>query len=465
MKIRVGQLSVILAALLLCSGSRGAKPNIVFIMADDLGHGHLGCYGQDKIKTPHIDRLAKEGMKLMNAYAGSAVCAPCRSVLMTGLHTGHTPVRSNGAGMRILPEDLTVAEMLKEAGYTTGGFGKWGLGQQFTSGRAYDQGFDRWVGQYDQVHAHFYYPWFIWENDRRILLPDNENGGRGDYVHDVIHEHALEFIRENSEGPFFAYLAYIIPHVELVVPEEDEAPYRGVWPVVALPDPRPGYISADDAYAAYAGMISRLDRHVGEVAALLSELGIAENTLLIFTSDNGAQGGAWTPLQEFFNGAGGLRGLKGSLYEGGIRVPFIARWPGKIEAGSESPLPTCFYDMMPTFAEVAGIPAPEHTDGLSILPALLGKKGRQVKHDYLYWEIGTQTAVRSGRWKAVRPHPKRGWELYDLEADESETKDLLRTDADHRDTLERLIKFAGEAHAEPREMPVIPRSVWKDWVR
>ncbi len=457
-----GALVILLGAVAAAGAATAVeKPNIVFIMADDLGHGHLGCYGQIEIATPNIDRLAAEGMLLSYAYAGSAVCAPCRSVLMTGLHTGHTPVRNNGAGQRIEPEDVTVAEMLKDGGYATGGFGKWGLGDYYTSGRAYDQGFDVWVGQYNQAHAHFYYPWFVWKNDERVILPGNENGGRGQYVHDVVHEEELYFIREHRQGPFFAYLPYILPHVELVVPEEDEAPYRGRWPVVAIPDPRPGYLGSGDGYVSYAGMISRLDRHVGEVVALLGELGIAEKTLLIFTSDNGAQGGAWTVLQEFFGGSGGLRGLKGALYEGGIRVPFIARWPGRIKAGSRSDLPTCFYDMMPTLAEVAGLAKPEHSDGVSILPTLLGE-GKQERHASLYWELGSQTAVRAGKWKAVRPHPRKDWELYDLEADQGEERDLAGVEPA---VLEKLKGYAAEAHTEPRAMPAIPPSNYRDFVR
>ena len=444
------------------AGVAGSRPNIVLIVADDLGHGHLGSYGQDKIRTPHINRLAAEGMRFTNAYAGSAVCAPSRSVLMTGQHTGHTPVRTNGADNRLNPADFTVAEMLKAAGYATGGFGKWGLGQQFTTGRAYDQGFDLWVGQYDQVHAHFYYPWYIWRNNRRILLLENEGGGRGHYVHDVIHQHALTFIREHKDRPFFAYLSYLLPHVELVVPEEDEKPYsRKGWPQVAIPDPREGYIGSHDAYVTYAGMISRLDRHVGEVITLVDRLGLKENTLIIFTSDNGAQGDTWKPLQDFFNGAGGLRGLKGELYEGGIRVPMIARWPGKIKAGSVRALPTCLYDFMPTLAQLAGIAAPVNTDGVSLLPTLLGTDGQQ-RHRYLYWEHQAQTAVRAGRWKAIRPSRLDAWELYDLSTDESETTNVAQKKAM---ILARLVTFARVAHTAPRPMPIIPPAVYRDFVR
>lgn len=304
-------------------------------------------------------------------------------------------------------------------------------------------------------------------------------GGIGEaYGHDVIHDEAKAFIREHGEKgePFFAYLPYIIPHVELTVPEEDEVPYRGEgWPKKVLPDPRPGYLGSEDAYVTYAGMITRLDRHVGEVVDLVDELGLGENTLIIFTSDNGAQGGAWTPLQEFFDGSGGLRGLKGSLYEGGVRVPFIARWPGTVEAGAVTDHPTYFPDIMPTLAELAGPrdagprdaegdaidAALERSDGISLVPTLLGE-GEQEAHAYLYWELGRQVSVLSGKWKAVRPDPRKAWELYDLEGDEGETEDLAE---EQSEVLARMAGYAEEAHTEARVMPVIPRSNWRVWKR
>ncbi len=471
-------LSVILTlALLPVSQAAEGKasdqpPNLVFIMADDLGYGHLGCYGQEKIKTPFIDQMAAEGLRFTNAYAGSAVCAPARSTLMSGLHTGHSPIRNNGAGNTIQDSDVTLAEVLKTRGYVTGGFGKWGLGNHDDPGAAIKQGFDEWVGQYSQVHAHFYYPWFLYHNAEKLLLPENEGLKTGTYAHDVIHEHAMAFIKEHGKSgqPFFAYLPYIIPHVELAVPEEDEVPYRTAgWPKYDLPDPRPGYIGSEDAYVTYAGMISRLDRHVGEVLQLIEELGIDEDTLVIFTSDNGAQGSAWRPLVEFFNGTGGLRDDKGSLHEGGIRVPMIARWPGKIAPGTETDLPTYFPDILPTFAEIAGVSPdqmPENVDGVSILPTLLGQPEKQKVHDYLYWEIGRgerlSQAVRHGKWKAYRKDQKSKWALYDLAADVGETTNLA---AGHPDILKAITGWVARTRTEPREMPAGEKETWQDYKR
>lgn len=446
------------------------KPNIIYIMADDLGNAELGCYGQEKIKTPHIDQLAKEGMRFTAAYAGCHVCAPSRSVLMTGLHSGHTPIRANGGGKFYYADDVTVAEVLKDAGYATGVFGKWGGGTEETTGHPNRQGFDTFFGQLHQVHAHFYYPYWVWENEKKFMLPGNEGGDRKQYVHDEIHKKAMGFIRENSDGPFFAYLPYIIPHVELVVPEESEAPYRGQFPKVPVLDPRPGYIGSEDGFTTLAGMISRLDDSVGEIMALLEELGIADNTLVIFTSDNGGQSGGqdagWTKMTDFFDGNGGLRGYKGSFYEGGIRVPLIAWWPGEIEAGAVSDLPIAFWDVLPTLAGVAGAKAPEGIDGLSILPTLTGE-GKQRIHSYLYWEYPrgnqVQQAVRAGKWKAVQSSAGKAFELYDLEADEFETTDLAQR---YPQVLGRLKGYMAEAHEEGRDYATEePRPGVKDYVR
>lgn len=444
------------------------RPNIVFIMADDLGYGHLGGYGQEKIKTPNIDRLAEEGMKFTQAYAGESVCAPSRSVLMTGLHNGHTAVRANGRGMYLYDEDVTVAEVLKEAGYTTGGFGKWGLGDHDTPGQPNRQGFDEFFGQLDQVHAHFYYPFWVWHNQEKYALAENEGEKQNRYVQDEIHSKALDFIRRNHDRPFFAYLAYIIPHVELVVPEDSEAPYRDQFPKVSIKDPREGYLSSDHAYATYAGMITRLDRQVGEVLALLDELNLTENTLVIFTSDNGAQGNAWQPLIDFFKGNGPLHGHKGQLYEGGIRVPLIARWPGQIEPGSVTDHMCYFPDVMPTLAEVAGVEAPPGTDGISFLPILLGQ-GEQKEHSYLYWahyrghdEPPQSQAVRAGKWKAIQPQPGAAVELYDLESDIGETWNLA---SEKTEMAEELTAFLTEALSERRVYEPTPGTTRADFVR
>ncbi|QDU51816.1 arylsulfatase [Gimesia panareensis] len=431
------------------------KPNLIFIMADDLGYAELGCYGQTKIKTPHIDQLAADGMKFTQAYAGCMVCQPSRSVLMTGQHTGHTAVRANDLNQLLYEEDKTVAEVLKSAGYATGCFGKWGLGYAGTPGRPNQKGFDQFTGQLLQVHAHFYYPFWIWRNEEKVMLPENENNQRGTYIHDLIHEDAKAFIRKNKDQPFFAYLPYIIPHVELVVPEESERPYRGKFPKTEIKDPRPGYIGSEDGLTTFAGMVSRLDDHVGEIVTLLKQLGIRDNTLLIFTSDNGGQGGNWKDMTDFFHGNAPLKGHKGTMYEGGLRVPFIASWPGKIAPGTTSDLQIGFWDVLPTFADAAGtkVPAGVDIDGISFLPTLLGK-GKQKQHPYLYWEY-TKGAIRSralrmGDWKAVQNRMNRPVELYDLSQDIGETKDLA---SQHPEKVKEMTRTMEQAHTAPRDFP------------
>ena len=443
-----------------------APPNIVFIMADDLGHGALGCYGQDKIATPNIDRIAAEGMLFSQAYAGSHVCQPSRSVLMTGLHTGHTPVRANDTRQFLLDEDVTVAELLKSAGYATGGFGKWGLGYEGTSGHPNRQGFDEFYGQYLQVHAHFYYPFWIWHNDQKVMLPENEGRKQARYIADETHRHALDFIRAHHEGPFFAYLPYIIPHVELVVPDDSEQPYRGKFPQVRIDDPREGYLGSEDGLTTFAGMVSRLDDQVGDVLDLLEELGVAHNTIVIFTSDNGAQGGTWREMNAFFDSTGGLRGNKGAFYEGGLRVPFLARWPARIQPGSTSDHICCFQDMLPTCCDIAGIESPAETDGISIMPTLTGE-GAQDEHLALYWEYPRREtigrATRMGDWKAVQPRPDRPVELYNLAADPAEETDVA---AAHPALLREMISYMDGAHVPPREHPgPAIRSGVSDYVR
>lgn len=449
------------AFVLALSGAAGAqerasrKPNIIYILADDLGYGHLGSYGQEKIKTPHLDRMAAEGMRFTRAYAGSHVCAPSRSTLMTGLHTGRTPVRANGKERHLHADDVTVAEVLKKAGYATGLFGKWGLGNLADGpGHPNRQGFDEFFGHLDQVHAHFYYPYWVWHNGEKYALPGNEGGKRGQYVHDEIHAKALDFIRRQKDRPFFAYLAYIVPHVELVVPGDSEAPYRGRFPKVSIPDPRKGYLGSDDAYVTYAGMISRLDRGVGEVLALLKELGLEGDTLVLFSSDNGAQGNSWQPLVDFFKGNGELRGTKGTFYEGGIRVPLLARWPGKVKAGAVSDHATAHWDFLPTAAEVAGIAPPGEIDGISLLPTLLGK-GEQRRHEFLYWEYPDPRRVQAALWndssgalwKAVQPRANAAFELYNLKDDPSERTNLADR---HPEILKRLVERLARARTEER---------------
>jgi len=435
------------------SGGR-KRPNIIFIMADDLGYGHLGCYGQKLIRTPNIDRLASEGMRFTQAYAGCTVCAPSRSVLMTGLHMGHTPVRGNSGGIPLREEDVTVAEVLKEAGYATGCFGKWGLGDAGTSGVPTRQGFDEFFGYLHQVHAHFYYPEYLWHNDKKVPLPGNASGKRGQYSHDVILERALEFIRRNRDRPFFCYVPATIPHVELVVPEDSMRPYRGKFKEEFIKDPRPGYISARESFATYAGMISRLDDGVGQIMALLRRLSIDDNTVVFFTSDNGAQGGPWQRLVEMFNGSGPLRATKGSMCEGGIRVPMVARWPGKIKPGTLNEHVWYFADVMPTLAELPGATPPKGLDGISIMPTLLGEEvasRKQREHEYLYWELGTgkrlRQAVRMGNWKAIRPQSGASLELYDVSTDIGESNNVA---TQHPDIVAKIEVFLKTCRTPPR---------------
>ncbi|MBD3268337.1 sulfatase-like hydrolase/transferase, partial [bacterium] len=385
--------------------SANAKPNIIFIMADDLGYGDLGSYGQTKIQTPNIDRLAREGTRFTQCYAGSSVCAPSRCSLMTGMHNGHNRIRDNiPHGTFLQPDDLTVAEVLKRAGYTNGAIGKWSLGNPGSWGIPNYQGFDDWFGHLNQDQAHFYYPDYLWDNDKVRLLDGNRGGKMGDYTHDLFTERALHFITQNETNPFFLYLAYTIPHwsdydrnTPLSQPVPTDAPYSNRdWP---------------QTEKNYAAMVTRMDRDVGRILDRVKQLGLDENTIIFFTSDNGP---CRTPSHdiEFFNSNGPLRGRKREMYEGGIRIPMIARWPGHIPAGRVSEQIWAFWDVMPTLADLAGLPMPKNIDGISMLPALLGKtQARQ--HDYLYWDYGhsRQTfwqAIRAGKWKGIRKGPIGG---------------------------------------------------------
>jgi arylsulfatase A-like enzyme len=441
---------------------RERRPNIVFLMADDLGYGDLGCYGQQKIRTPNIDRLAASGTKFTQAYAGCTVCAPSRSVLMTGYHMGHTSVRSNPGGVPLLPEDVTVAEVLKSAGYATGVFGKWGLGDIGTEGHPNKQGFDEFCGYLHQVHAHYYYPEFIYRNSEELPLEGNAGGGRATYAPDVITEHALEFIRSHKNEPFLLYVPSVIPHLELLAPEDSMAEYRGKFPEdKPYRHPTDHYAAQDEPRTAYAAMITRLDRDVGRIIALLAELGLEENTIVFFTSDNGAAPLLWS--DDFFDSTGSLRGHKQNLYEGGIRTPFLARWPGKIAAGVVSEHVTAFYDFLPTAAELAGVEPPAGLDGLSIVPTLLGREaaGReQETHEFLYWELpryepaaGTfrdeipRQAVRMGEWKAVRPEPDGELELYNLRRDPAEANNVA---AAQREVMAKIEDYLKTARTPPR---------------
>ena len=391
------------------------KPNIVFILVDDAGIGDFSTYGCKYGLTPNIDRLAAEGIKFSQAYSGSAVCAPSRCVLMTGQHTGHVLRRSNQSkvGLLSLPADQpTVARLLHDAGYATGGFGKWGLGNPGTTGVAEKQGFDVFFGYYDQKHAHDYYTDYLVRNS--VDVPYQQSGKHTweDYSHTRIADETLKFIEDNKDRPFFCYAAWTPPHDEWVIP--DNTPFsKEPWPV---------------EIKNYAAMVSLIDKDVGRLMEKLKDLGIDDNTLVIFSSDNGANDECIEPL----GSTGGLRGHKRMLYEGGIRAPFIARWPGKIEPGTTSELLTTFADFLPTAADAIGAPAPSGTDGISILPTLLGEQQTKL-HDSLYFEIYEpyfQQSVRLGDWKGYRLGTKAPLELYDLKSDPAEKHDLAAAHAD-----------------------------------
>ncbi len=410
--------------------SKTKKPNIIFILADDLGYGDLGCYGQTRIKTPRLDQFAEEGMRFTDAYAGSTVCAPSRCCLMTGMHTGHAWVRGN-ARIPLRPKDQTVAETLKEQGYRTGIVGKWGLGEPNTTGIPNRQGFDYWFGYLNQRHAHDYYPDYLWRNEERVTLEGNLEKPGTQYTHDMFTEEALQFVEESADQPFFLYLAYTIPHAHnelgrktgngMEVPSDE--PYTDEkWP---------------QAEKNTAAMITRMDRDVGRLIDKLQDLGIDENTCVIFTSDNGphSEGGH---RADYFESSGPLRGMKRDLYEGGIRVPTLARWPGVVAPGSVNAVPWAFWDFPATAAEIAGASFNPDADGVSILPALKGADA--LDREYLYWEFyerGFSQAVRMGKWKAVKQKKggERRTELYDMETDIGETNDIA---ADHPDMVERI---------------------------
>ncbi len=421
-------------------------PNILFIFADDLGYGELGCYGQTQIKTPNIDQLAAEGMRFTSFYAGSTVCAPSRATLMTGKHTGHTRIRGNST-ISLQADDLTVAKLLKDANYSTGAMGKWGLGEAGSPGVPGKQGFDEWFGYLNQVDAHNYYPEFLNRSDPKteanVEIAENVGGKKGNYSDDYFTKAALNFVRikapdwVNHYRPFFLYLPYTIPHANdelgaktgngMEVPED--APYTSeTWPQVEKNK---------------AAMITRLDRYVGALRDKLKELKIDTNTIIIFTSDNGPhKEGGVDP--KFFKASGPLRGIKRDLYEGGIRIPFIVWWPARIKPGSVSDLPCAFWDFLPTAAQIAGKPAPEDIDGISFLPTLLGQ-AQTNRHEFLYWEFhenGFKQAVRMGDWKAVRFGVDGPLALYNLKTDLGEKNDVADKNPEVIAKIEEYLKTA-----------------------
>jgi arylsulfatase A-like enzyme len=420
-----------------------SRPNIVYIVADELGYFEPGYAGNPHLLTPNLDRLAAEGVRFTQGLAGSAVCAPTRACLLTGKHSGHTSVRLNGGGTPLRAGEATIASMLKPLGYATGGFGKWGVGGRGSTGVPERQGFDVFFGYYDQVHAHTYYPPYLIRNSAEVPLPGNRGNSEGTtYAQYVIFDEAVRFIRESRDRPFLAYLPFTPPHGNFDIPDNDPS-----WALFRdRPWPEPA--------RRYAAMVHLLDRQVGQILALLRELGLEQNTLVLFSGDNG--GADYFVSPEFPRGVHGankdprtgteFRGKKGQLYEGGLRVPVVARWPGRIAPGRVSNHLWYFPDILPTIAELCGAPLPPDIDGLSLVPELLGAAaaGRpQAQHKYLYWEFVGQIAVREGDWKAIQPKAGAPWELYDLARDVSERNDLA---ARHPDVLARLQGHAGQAH-------------------
>ena len=426
------------------------KPNIIFILADDLGYGDLGCYGQTQIQTPNLDRLAAEGMRFTQCYAGSTVCAPSRCCLMTGYHSGHALVRGN-ARVPLRPSDVTVAELLQGAGYHTGLIGKWGLGNEHTTGQPREQGFDYSFGYLDQGHAHNYYPERLVRNGADIKLEGNVEDPPGvavkrvQYSHDLFAQEALDFVRGNAKHPFFLYLALTIPHA-------NNEGGRETGNGMEVPDFGP-YADQpwSDTEKGKAAMITRMDKDIGRLMDSLKAQGLDENTIVFFSSDNGShkEGGA-DPT--FFKSSGPLRGIKRDLYEGGIRVPGIVRWPGHIAPGSVNDLTWAFWDVLPTLCELAGTTPPARLDGISFVPTLLGV-GEQAKHEYLYWEFhekGSLQAVRAGDWKAVRRYGGE-CELYDLKTDLAEASNVA---AQHPDVVAQLTAYLDSARTESEHWPL-----------
>lgn len=437
------------------------RPNIVLIMVDDMGYADLGCFGSKAIQTPNLDRMAKEGMRFTQAYSGCTVCAPARSVLMTGLHLGHTSVRGNTGGIPLLDKDVTMAEVLKKAGYVTGGFGKWGLGEIGTTGVPEKQGFDEFFGYYHQIHAHYYYPDYLIHNSKRVPLPGNKDfyqnkpkpgfyptvdpktGLKREFSHYRIFNEAKQFIRNNKARPFFCYCPWTVPHGRYEMPAED--------PAVKLYKDKSWSTKAK----VIASMDSMIDRHVGELLKLLKDLNIDDNTLVLFCSDHGAA----LRMDGELNSCGPFRGAKRSMTEGGLRTPLIARWPAKIKGGQVSDHVCYFGDFMRTFAYLAGVEnnLPKNLDSISFAPTLTGQR-KQQQHDYLYWEwpqynwgqkkyVGLMQAVRKGNWKLLRHKVNQPWELYDLSKDAGEKNNLAKA---HPKRVQTLVKLANEAHQEQR---------------
>ena len=456
------------------------QPNIIFILADDLGYGDVGVYGQQNFETPNLDRLAHGGMKFLQHYSGSTVCAPSRSALMTGQHTGHTFIRGNSergftldkeGQYPLAPEEITIAEVLKKGGYATGAFGKWGLGYPGSEGDPTKQGFDEFFGYNCQRVAHNYYPTHLWDNLTKTPLKGNDGKTKTVYAPLIIHEKALSFIEKNKGRPFFMYYPSVIPHAELAAPEKYMEKYRGKFmpekEYIKKGNSSPnskvnpesinnynvgGYNSQKESHAAFAAMVSLLDEQVGQIIDKVDDLGIAENTLIIFSSDNGPhlEGGA---DPDYFGSNGPLRGYKRDLYEGGIRVPTLAYWPSQITPNSKSDHISAFWDFFPTAIEIAGLDYnSSKIDGISFLPELKGEN--QKKHPYLYWEFlekGGRQAVRMNQWKAVRmnmsKNPDSPIELYNVHQDIGEQENLA---VQYPEVLKEVSRIMNKEHISSR---------------
>jgi arylsulfatase len=464
------------------------RPNIIYILADDLGMAEVGCYGQKKIRTPHIDRIAAEGIRLTQHYSGSPVCAPSRCSLLTGLHTGHAYIRDNDEldargdvwhdlsleGQRPLEAGtVTIASMLKQAGYATAAIGKWGLGGPGSTGEPNRMGFDHFFGYLCQRIAHNHYPSYLWRNrekvplDNTYLYPHEKLPADADplnpaayakyigkqYAADLFADEALAFIRQHRSEPFFLYLTFTIPHAAIQVPEDSLAEYLGTFPETPYTGAK-GYLPHRAPRAAYAAMITRMDKHIGRVMTLLRELGIDDDTVVMFASDNGPTFNGGTD-SAFFESAGGLRGLKQDVYEGGIRVPCVARWPGHIPAGTVSNHPSAFWDLLPTCADLAGTTTMPATDGVSLVPTLTEQPKAQKSRKYLYWEFAGHQAVRMGDWKAVRLRGKTATELYNLASDPGERTDVA---AGHRDVVAQVEEIFRTGRTESVLFPLVRKT-------
>jgi arylsulfatase A-like enzyme len=434
------------------------RPNIVLILADDLGYGDLGCYGQKKIRTPNLDALAADGIRFTQTYAGSTVCAPSRCALMTGLHTGHCRTRGNGGGgaprsnVPLRPDDVCVAELLKKAGYATALVGKWGLGEEGSTGIPTKKGFDFFFGYLNQHHAHNYYPDFLWRGETKVTLPNPQSQVENvaekfaKYAPDLFLEEGLKFIEANKAKPFFLYYATTAPHANN---EKTRATGEGN----EVPSDEP-YTKEDwpRAEKNKAAMITRMDADVGKLLAKLKDLGLEKNTVVIFSSDNGPHQEGGNKV-EFFASAGPHRGFKRSMTDGGIRVPGIVRWTGVTKPGTVSDHVWAFWDFLPTACELAGVETPKGLDGVSIVPTLTGK-GQQKTHEFLYWEFhegGTKQAVRHGNWKAIRPAPGQPLELYDVVRDPAEKSNLSK---DHPQVVAKIEEYLKTARTESKEFPI-----------